>query len=111
MSLPARARWTRLAAALLTAVALLPALHDASSHQAPLAGDGASVASAAHEAGALATELCPICLAGHTAAAVMGAPDTSPAPILAAIARLPETPLLPARAAFGAAGPRAPPAA
>jgi hypothetical protein len=111
MSLRTRARWTRLAAALLTTAALLPALHDASSHRTLFAGDAASVTSAACDAGTLAPELCPICLAGHSAAAVLAAPDTSSAAILATIARLPAAPLLPARAPIGAAGPRAPPAA
>jgi hypothetical protein len=111
MSLPARARWTRLAAALLTAAALVPALHDASSHRAIAGGDEPGLASASRDAGALAPELCPICLAGHSAAAVLAAPDASSAPILAAPARLPAAPLLPARAVAGAAGPRAPPSA
>jgi hypothetical protein len=111
MSLRARARWTRVAAALLTVAALVPALHDASSHQAILAGDGTSVASASTDAGALAPELCPICLAGHSAAAVLAVPDTSTARALPVLARLPAAPRLAARAATGAAGPRAPPSA
>jgi hypothetical protein len=106
-----RARWTRLAAALLTAAALVPALHDASSHQAILGGDAPSVAAASCDAGALAPELCPICLAGHSAAAVLAVPETTATPILAALPRLPAAPLLPARAVIGAAGPRAPPSA
>jgi hypothetical protein len=110
MSLRARARWTRLAAALLTAFALVPALHAASSHQAILDGDGPAVTAEACDA-RLAQELCPICLAGHTAAAVLAAPASASAPILAALPRLPAAPLLPARHVSGAAGPRAPPSA
>lgn len=105
--------WVRFAAALIAAAALLPALHDASSHHAYTTHGGVSLDAAAGASHDALSESCPICLATRSVhgKALRVQPQAPHAKPLSAGPALPPAPLLAGRTAPGTASPRAPPSA
>lgn len=104
----AATRWT---AALLAAVALLPALHHAVGHGAAGSFGELAFAAAPQEAGPPAPEICPVCLAGKsgTALPAIAGADLAIAP--ATRVRIQVARHSADRIVRGPASPRAPPSA